>query len=81
MQSRTNRQVSQAVENGLHIDNDRGAARAWAFMATASVPVPVIIRVLGEPRCRRPTDPPYIAGVSHLQINPRSKFQVRGHSR
>jgi hypothetical protein len=49
--------MCEVVIRGMLVDDDRGSVAAWAFMTRFGVPPHVILRVLGEPLNRRPTDP------------------------
>jgi hypothetical protein len=53
---RTNVAMAAVVKRGILIDSVIGAVFAWAHMAAAEVPQPVILRVLADPVRRRPTD-------------------------
>jgi hypothetical protein len=53
--NRSNVALALIVEQGLLIDMVKGSASAWAYMAMNDVPKQVILRVLVEPKKRRPS--------------------------
>lgn len=53
--NRNNVALALIVEQGLLIDMVKGSASAWAYMAMNNVPNQVILRVLVDPRKRRPS--------------------------
>jgi hypothetical protein len=53
MYTRIDAKMAEAVNLGIALDSNKGAATAWAYMKYCKVPQQVILRVLAEPRLRR----------------------------
>lgn len=58
MDLRTNFVLSHIIEQGIEIDERRGAANAWAFLSSYDVPHQTILRVLSSASSRRANDEP-----------------------
>jgi hypothetical protein len=69
MQARANYRLSDAIEQGIVIDELSGAATAWAFLEAYEIPRETILRVLSTAARRRSTDNPSRAGIEGCRSN------------